>query len=193
MTLVPSLLYQPVYPINPLQQKSKNHQIKIPLCSKQNLRFCRSSYLFKHGTTIRTNTFVLQFHDLRQVKIQNIKLLFIIRCVKSNIIGTPSHIFVMVICCGYLPLEFAGAICCRNLPQLFAVAFCRENLSQLFAVAFLPWEFAAAIYLRRWPQLFAFAFCRGNLPQLYCSFFFESKSFMIEKKPFLYVSKTFYL
>ena len=78
------------------------------------------------------------------------KLLFIIRCVKSNIAGTPSHIFVMVICRGYLPQEFAAAICRRNLPQLFAVAFCRGNLPQLFAVAIcrenLPWLFAVGLF-----------------------------------------------
>ena len=58
------------------------------------------------------------------------KLLFIKRCVKSNIVGTPSHIFVTVICCGYLPQEFAAAIC----RGVFAVRICRS---------YLPWEFAA--------------------------------------------------
>ena len=78
------------------------------------------------------------------------KLLFIIRCVKSNIAGTPSHVFVMVIWRSYLPWEFAVAICCGNLPQLFALAFCRGNLPQLFVVAIcrknLPWLFAVGLF-----------------------------------------------
>ena len=65
------------------------------------------------------------------------KLLFIIRCVKSNNVGTPSHIFVIVICRGYLPQEFAAAICRKNLPQLFAVAICRGYLPWLFVVGLL--------------------------------------------------------
>ena len=70
------------------------------------------------------------------------KLLLIIRYVKSNIAGTPSHIFLMVICYCYLLQEFAAPIYRRNLPQLFAVAICR---------GFLPWEFAAAICCGNWP------------------------------------------
>ena len=42
------------------------------------------------------------------------ELLFIIRCVKNNIVGTPSHVFVIVICRGYLPQEFGADICGRN-------------------------------------------------------------------------------
>ena len=44
------------------------------------------------------------------------KLLFITRCVKSNIAGTPLHIFVTVIYYGYLPQELAAAICRSYLP-----------------------------------------------------------------------------
>ena len=73
----------------------------------------------------------------------------------------------MVICCGYLPLEFAGAICCRNLPQLFAVAFCRENLSQLFAVAFCRGNLLLLFTLgggRSYlPSLFAVEICRNYI------------------------------
>ena len=89
------------------------------------------------------------------------KLLFTTTCVKSNIVGTPSHIFVMIICRSYLRLEFARAICRGflpwNLPQLFAmVIFCGS----------LPWELTAAICRGNLPQLFAVAFC-GNLPHLF--------------------------
>ena len=63
------------------------------------------------------------------------KLLFIIRCVKGNTVGTPSHIFVMVICRDYLPQDFTAAICRGFLQWEFAAVFCRGNVPQLFAVA----------------------------------------------------------
>ena len=50
------------------------------------------------------------------------KPLFTTKCVKSNIVGTPSHIFLMVICRSYFP---------GNLPQLFTVAICREYLPRV--------------------------------------------------------------
>ena len=103
------------------------------------------------------------------------KLLFIIRCVKSNIADTPSHIFVMVICRGNLPQLFAVAISRGNLPQLIAVAICCENL---------PWLFAVGL------------FCVYISKRYFClskSFFFVSKSFLFESKSFLYVSKTFFI
>ena len=53
------------------------------------------------------------------------KLLFIIGCVKSNIVDTPSH---MVIGRGYLPQEFAAAICRGFLPWEFVAAICRGVL-----------------------------------------------------------------
>ena len=91
------------------------------------------------------------------------KLLFIIRCVKSNIADTPLRIFVMVICCDYLPQDLAVAICRRNLPQLlsweFAAAICHGNLPQLFAVGI-----DVTICRGNLPQLFAVAICREKLP-----------------------------
>ena len=105
------------------------------------------------------------------------KLPFMIRYVKSNIAGTSSHIFVMVICRVYLSQEIAPAIFRRNLPQLFAVAFYRVNLSQLFAVGIcrscLPWVYF--VYVNK-PF-----FCRSK------SFFFVSKSFLFESKSFFYM------
>ena len=65
------------------------------------------------------------------------KLLFIIRCVKNNIFGTPSHIFVMVICHGYLPQLFAFAFFRGNLSYLSYVGFYCGNLPQLFAVGLI--------------------------------------------------------
>ena len=62
------------------------------------------------------------------------KLPFTIRCVKSNIVGTPLHIFVKVICRDYFPWEFAAVICLGFLPLEFAAAICRENLLWLFPV-----------------------------------------------------------
>ena len=57
------------------------------------------------------------------------KLLFT-RYLKTNVFGTPSHIFVMVICRGYLPqefvVEFTTAICRAFLPLELVVAICRE-------------------------------------------------------------------
>ena len=68
------------------------------------------------------------------------KLLFVIRCVKSNIAGTPSHIFVMAICRGVLPGEFAVAICRGNSPQLFAVGLfcvCKQTFFLFEQILFL--------------------------------------------------------
>ena len=97
------------------------------------------------------------------------KLLFVIRCVKSNIAGTPSHIFVMAICRGVLPWEFAVAICRGNLPQLFAVEICH---SYLLWVCF--------VYVSK-------PFCLSK------SFFFASKSFLFESKPFLICKQKLFL
>ena len=98
------------------------------------------------------------------------KLLFIIRCVKSNIAGTSSHIFVMVICRGYLPQEFGAVICRGNLPQLFAVRIQR---------GYLPW--VCFVYVSK-PF-----FCESK------SFFFVSKSFLFESKPFLICEQNFFI
>ena len=111
ITLVPCLLYQPIYSINSLSQKSKNHQIIIPFVDK-------------------TWDFAGVHIYLKQVKTWN----FIIRCAKSNIVGTPSYIFVKVICRGFLRWEIAAAICRGNLEQLFILRICRRNLRQLIAV-----------------------------------------------------------
>ena len=92
------------------------------------------------------------------------KLLFIIRYVKSNIVSTPSHIFVMVICLGYLPQLFAVGICRSYLPWLFAVRICRD---------YLPW--VCFVYVSK--PFFCVSKC----------FFFLSKSFLIESKRFFYV------
>ena len=62
------------------------------------------------------------------------KLLFIIRCVKSNIAGTPSHIFVMTVCRDSLPQLFVVGICRSYLSWEFTVDICRGNVLQLFAV-----------------------------------------------------------
>ena len=97
------------------------------------------------------------------------KLLFIIRCVKSNIVGPPSHIFVMAFCRSYLPWKCAVAICRGNLPQRLAVGIC---------CSYLPW--VCFVYVNK-PF-----FCVSK------SFFFVSKPFLIESKPSLYVSKTFF-
>ena len=97
------------------------------------------------------------------------KLLFIIRCVKCDIVGTPSHIFVIVICRGFLPGKFAKAICRGNLSQLFAVRICRGYLS-----------WVCFVYLSK---LFS---CLSK------SFFFVNKTFLMESNSFLYVSKTFF-
>ena len=80
------------------------------------------------------------------------KFLFIIRCVKSNIVGTPSHIFVKVMCRNYLPWEFAAAIFCGFLPREFAAAICR---------GFLPWLFAVGIGRSYLPKQFAVRICGG--------------------------------
>ena len=55
------------------------------------------------------------------------KLLFSLRCIKYNIVDTPSHTFVMFFCRGLL-LELAVAICRENLPQRFALAICPSYL-----------------------------------------------------------------
>ena len=62
------------------------------------------------------------------------KLLYIIKCVKCNIVDIPSHIFVMVIFRGYLPWEFAAAICRGYLPWEFAAAICHGYLPGFFLV-----------------------------------------------------------
>ena len=62
------------------------------------------------------------------------KLLFIIRCVKSNIAGTPSHIFAMTVCRDSLPQLFVVGICRSYLSWEFTVDICRGNVLQLFAV-----------------------------------------------------------
>ena len=98
------------------------------------------------------------------------KPLFIIRCVKSNIVGTPSNIFVTVLCRGYLPQEFAAAIGRRNLSKLFVAGICRSYLQWVYFV-YVSKPF----------------FCVSK------SFFFVRKSFLIEGKPFLYVSKIFFI
>ena len=84
-------------------------------------------------------------------------------------------LFALEICCGYLPWELATAVCRGDLSQLFAVAFCCGNLPQLFAVGL---------------------FVYGNKP-FFCMreflFFFVNKLFLIERKPFLYESKTSFM
>ena len=91
------------------------------------------------------------------------ELLSILRCVKSNTVGTSSHIFVIVICLGI----------CRNYLrcELFAVRMCR---------AYLPW--VCFVYV-----------CKQTFFCVRKSFFFVNKSFLIESKPFLYMSKTFFI
>ena len=77
------------------------------------------------------------------------KLLFIIRLVESNIVGTPYHIFIMVataISRGFLPWEFAMAIYRGKLRQLFTIAICRESLPWLFAVG-LFWYVSKPFFL----------------------------------------------
>ena len=63
-----------------------------------------------------------------------------------------------------------ACICNGYLPCLFAAAICRGNLPWLFAVG-----------------LFKPFFCVNKL------FFFANESFLIEIKPFLYVSKSFFI
>ena len=100
------------------------------------------------------------------------KLPFTIRCVKSNIVGTPLHIFVKVICRDYFPWEFAAvlAFCRWNSPQLFAVRIC---------CGYFPWV----------------CFVHVSKPFLCVnkSFFFVIKFVLIESRPFLYVSKIFFI
>ena len=93
-------------------------------------------------------------------------LLFIIRFVKSNTVGAPSHIFVM-------------AICRRNSPQLFTVWIYRGVLPQLFAV-----RICCGFVLCMWAKPF---FCVSK------SFFFVNKSFLIENKPFFVCQQNFFI
>ena len=101
--------------------------------------------------------------------------LFITRCLKS--IGTPSHIFEMVVCHGNIPWLFAVEICRCYLWWVFAVGICRS---------YLPWVFAVAI-------------CRGfvlcmqtNLISVWANFFFfVSKIFLDESKTSLMRAKLF--
>ena len=89
---------------NPLSQNNKNHQIIIPFVGK-------------------TWVFASVHIYLKYFKTQNMKLLFIIICVKSDFVGTLSLILAAAICCGVLSWGFAVAFCCGNLPQLFAGGF----------------------------------------------------------------------
>ena len=99
------------------------------------------------------------------------KLPFIIRCFECNILGTPSHIFVKVICHCYLSWVFAAAICRGNLPWLFAVGICCSYLPWLFPVriyrSYLPWLSTVGICCSYLPWEFAMAICCGNFPQLF--------------------------
>ena len=69
--------------------------------------------------------------------------IFIIICVKSDIVDTPSQILVMIIYRGNMPWLFAVGICHNYLVWLFTVGICLGDLPQLFAVriyrGYLPW------------------------------------------------------
>ena len=87
-------------------------------------------------------------------------------CVKSKIVGTPSHI--QCIYNGYLPWLFAVWICRNHLPWEFAAAVRR---------GFLPWAFKDLLLL------FTIGICRKNLPW---------DCFVYVCKPFFWVSKSFF-
>ena len=78
------------------------------------------------------------------------KLLFIIRHAKTNIVDTSSHIFIKIISRDYLPREFTVAICRGNFPWESAAAVFRG-----FSPVGLPWEFAAAICRKKLWWIFA--------------------------------------
>ena len=114
-------------------------------------------------------------------------LLFTTTHVKSNTVGTPSHILVIVIFRSYFG---------RNFPQLFAVRICRSCFPLLFVVA---------IYRGNQQHLPTVAICLGHFPWVsfvyVCkpffyaikSFFFVNNSFLIKSKPFQYMSKTVFI
>ena len=111
------------------------------------------------------------------------KFLFIIRHAKSNIVDTPSHIFIKIIPRDYLPREFTVAICCGDFPWESAAAIFRG----FFPVG-LPWEFATAICRWYLPLAFVVRSCRGYLPWVW--FVWVSKPFFCVSKPFFSVNKS---
>ena len=103
-----------------------------------------------------------------------------LKCVKSNIVGTRSHIFVMLICRGF----FAVVIWRSCLPWRFAVWICRS---------YLPWELTVAIYRNYFPWEFAETICRSLFVCESKPFFCVRKSFLIKSKQFLYGNKTWFI
>ena len=102
------------------------------------------------------------------------KLLFNIRCVKSNIAGTPMHIFVTVICYGYLLQELAADTCCSYLPWVCFVYiskpfFCVGKsfffVSKCFLFETKPFLYVSKtffIYENVFINSVSFCYCRGS-------------------------------
>ena len=88
------------------------------------------------------------------------------------------------------------AIFRSHMPWEFAAANCRDFFAVVICHSYLPWKFAKAICREKLTWLFVEGlFCACKEAFFLCEqiLFFVSKSFLIERKPFSYVSKTFYL
>ena len=120
------------------------------------------------------------------------KLLFTTTSVKSNIVGTPSHIFLVVICRRNLAQLFC--------PQLFAVGLfrvCKQTFFLCDQILFLWWPITATVITKRNTvkseilinRKVLLSYKRGLL-SIKKSLFTEKKKFAHTEKRCFYMHKT---